>query len=329
MKFGAQTTTGSGKLTLTPELQLDREYPIEIELPNGSQGDLIKFEWKLPSFKFDPAFTREVEAAKHSDVVIAILGLTPPEERENMDRNTMNLPADQLALLKALLAVNPNIIVVFIAGSPLNLDWLNDNIPAILIAWYPGQRGGEAIANIISGDVTPSGKLPFAYFRHDSDVISMDEYDITKGLTYWYNSKIPLYPFGFGLSYTTFKYANFSLSKTELTLDPLDTFFVHGEIFNMGSYDGEEVVQVYIRKVSDLNHIPLKRPYPKMQLKGFTKILVSKGSSMRVEIRVLLENLTFFDASTGQLKCESGIYDVMVGRSSQQIEFTQQIEIHP
>ena len=152
-----------------------------------------------------PADQNNLEAVKDADLVIAVMGITPNDESENRDRATLHLPVEQEEFIKKVAAENPRTVLVLESGSPLAVPWAAAHVPAIVQAWYPGQEGGNAIADILFGDANPSGRLPLTFYADDSQVRPMDEYDLTRGRTYMYLQDKPLYPFGYGLSYTTFK----------------------------------------------------------------------------------------------------------------------------
>lgn len=140
------------------------------------------------------------------DLTIAVLGINKSIEREGQDRNSIELPKDQQAFIEEAYKINPNTIVVLVAGSSLAINWIDEHIPAIVNAWYPGEAGGIAVAEVLFGDYNPGGRLPLTYYRSLDELPAFDDYDIRKGRTYQFFEKTPLYAFGHGLSYTTFAY---------------------------------------------------------------------------------------------------------------------------
>jgi beta-glucosidase len=159
--------------------------------------------------------TRAADLARRSDVAIVFLGTNLRVEAEGRDRRDLNLPGAQEQLLEAVYAANPKTVLVLMNAGPLAVTWANDHLPAILDAWYPGEAGGTAIAQVLLGDYNPGGHLPYTVYAGLDGVPPQNEYDVSKGFTYLYFKGVPLYPFGHGLSYTQFKYSNLKLSQTK------------------------------------------------------------------------------------------------------------------
>jgi beta-glucosidase len=156
-----------------------------------------------------------VELARNSDVALLFVGTNLTIANEHFDRSDLDLPGNQLKLVQEVYKANPRTVVVLINGIALTIDWLDTNVPSIIEAWYPGQAGGTAIAVTIFGAYNPGGKLPVTFYLNFKNLAPIDEYDITKGHSYWFYEGEVLYPFGFGLSYTTFEYANLIIDKNE------------------------------------------------------------------------------------------------------------------
>ncbi len=163
---------------------------------------------------FDEAgeLKQAVELARKADVAMVFVGTDQRIEQEGRDRKTLGLTGNQEELVEAVFAANPHTIVVEMSAGPLTVPWIAKNVPAMLQAWWPGEEGGHAIADVIFGDVNPAGRLPHTVYASEAQVPPVDEYDITKGFTYMYVNGEPLFPFGHGLSYTTFKYGGLKLS---------------------------------------------------------------------------------------------------------------------
>lgn len=263
---------------------------------------------------------RALRAAENADVVVAVVGFSHVDEGEYIlpglnvggDRKKLTLHKKDVALIRALAASGKPVVVVFYAGAATLTDEWQDGVSAILYAGYPGMEGGRALANIISGRVNPSGKLPFTVAKRAEDYppflyASDKRTDIEYG--YWHgyadfgrHGKIPAYPFGFGLSYTTFSYADLKCAKTH------DKLLVSVQVTNTGKVDGTEVVQVYAG--SNLPDKPLK------QLKGFARVTLAAGESKRVEIPVTIASLALYDGETGSMKVPAAV-TVYAGGSSQ------------
>ena len=223
-----------------------------------------------------------VNLAKNSDLVILFMGLSPSLEGEEMnvsidgfkgDRTDINLPRIQTDLMKEIVKQGKPTVLVLLNGSALAVNWENENIPAILEAWYPGQSGGTAIADVIFGDYNPSGRLPVTFYRDIDQLPPFGDYDM-KGRTYRYFEGQPLYEFGYGLSYTTFKY-NFKSIPSSVQAG--ENIPVSVEVSNTGDKDGDEVVQLYV----SLPESELRKPIRSLQ--GFKRIHLKAGETRTVE----------------------------------------------
>jgi len=246
------------------------------------------------------------EAARNSDVVIAVMGINRSIEREGKDRSDINLPADQKEFIKAMYKINKNVVLVIVAGSSLDLRWENENIPAIVNAWYPGQEGGTAVAEVLFGKYNPAGRLPLTYYNSVEDLPAFDDYDLSNR-TYKYFKGGVLYPFGYGLSYSQFKYTNLSIDEKENTID------VEFDVKNIGRYDGDEVAQVYVQ-LSEYEGV-----VPEKELRGFKRVHLKKGEKQRVSVSLRCEDLRYWSESKSKFIYPAGVPKVMVGASSADI----------
>ena len=250
------------------------------------------------------------EAARNSDVVIAVMGINRSIEREGKDRSDINLPADQKEFIKAMYKINKNVVLVIVAGSSLDLRWENENIPAIVNAWYPGQEGGTAVAEVLFGKYNPAGRLPLTYYNSVEDLPAFDDYDLSNR-TYKYFKGGVLYPFGYGLSYSQFKYTNLSIDEKENTID------VEFDVKNIGRYDGDEVAQVYVQ-LSEYEGV-----VPEKELRGFKRVHLKKGEKQRVTVSLRREDLIYWSESKSKFIYPAGVPKVMVGASSADIRLTK------
>ncbi len=279
--------------------------------------------WKNESAEVaaDPAaeLTKAVDLARSADVAIVCIGTTAAVEQEARDRKSLGLTGTQEELVKAVLAANPKTIVVQMSAGPLTVPWLASNVPAMLQAWWAGEEGGHAIADVIFGDVNPAGRLPHTVYAAESQVPPMDEYDITKGFTYMYLKGEPLFPFGHGLSYTTFKYSGMKLSADKIKSS--DGVNVSAEITNTGKRAGEEVVQLYVHQVKS----SVKRPAK--ELRGFQRISLEPGQTKTVTFILLGGKLAFWDEKPHGFLVEPGAFEVMFGASSGDIRQKGQLEV--
>jgi len=247
------------------------------------------------------------KAARECDMVVAVLGINKTIESEGKDRDDILLPKDQREFIEEVYKINPNTVVVLVAGSSLAINWMQENLPAIVNAWYPGEQGGTAVAEVLFGDYNPGGRLPLTYYNSLDDIPAFDDYDITKGRTYQYFTGKPLYPFGFGLSYTAFKYG-----KPEI-IDLGNELSIKFDVKNVGRYDGDEVSQIYV-KLPDTGVIT-----PNKELKGFSRNTIRKGETKRVEIKVKKELLRYWNEAKGEFVTPQGVYRFMIGASSDDI----------
>jgi len=236
-------------------------------------------------------------------------------ESEGQDRESINLSADQEVFIQEMFKVNPRTVVVLVAGSSLAIGWINEHIPAIVDAWYPGEQGGTAVADVLFGDYNPAGRLPLTFYNNMNELPPFDDYDMTKGRTYQYFKGKPLYPFGFGLSYTTFAYTNLKIQEAGAKVK------VSFNLKNSGKVAGDEVAQVYV-KLPDMNlTLPIK------QLKGFKRVSIKAGKTELVTIELDREQLRYWDESQSKFVTPKGSYTIMVGASSEDIRLTQTITI--
>lgn len=262
---------------------------------------------------------KATELAGKSDVAIVFIGTTAAVEQEERDRKTLGLTGTQAELALAVVAANPKTIVVEMSAGPLTVPALKKKVPAMLQAWWPGEEGGHAIADVLFGDVNPAGRLPHTVYASEAQVPPLDEYDITKGFTYMYVNGAPLFPFGLGLSYTTFKYGKLKLSADKIKAD--GSVNVSVEVSNTGKRGGDEVVQLYVHQMKS----KVKRPAK--ELRGFQRISLQPGGKRIVTFTLPAEKLAFWDEKTHGFLVEPGAYDIMIGTSSEDIRVKEQVKV--
>ncbi|MNP92720.1 Xylan 1,4-beta-xylosidase precursor [compost metagenome] len=271
-------------------------------------------------------FVPALALAKKSDVIVFVGGISPGLEGENGDtylkeidgfdggdKTNLDLPSVQTALLKELKKLGKPIIFVMMNGSALAINWENDNLDGIVEAWYGGQAAGQAVADVLFNNYNPSGKMPLTFYKSMDDVPSFDDYSMD-GKTYRYYSKPVLYPFGYGLSYSTFAYSNLKLSSKTFTGKIKITVTVK----NTGKYDGDEVMQCYIHQQGSK---AIK------ELKGFQKVHLKKGESKNVIFELDADNLMRYNTQKDDLALVPGKTEVMIGVSSQDIKLKSEFEI--
>ena len=248
--------------------------------------------------------------ASNADVIIYVGGITPAQEGEGFDRKEIELPEVQEALVEDLQAMGKPMVMVNCSGSAMALTWEDEHLPAILQAWYPGEEGGRAVAEVLFGEVNPSGHLPVTFYRATADLPAFTDYSMANR-TYRYFKGKPLYAFGHGLSYTKFEYSSGRLAASQIAEN--GTAKLTFTIKNSGSRDGDEVAQVYYR------HVHSKVPQPKESLCGFKRVTVEKGQSAEVTIDVPAERLRYWDTEKKQYVIEPGEYEFLVGAASDDI----------
>ena len=301
---------------------------VMIEYFETGNSASMKFEWELQT---KVKYNKEVlQLAKNADLVIVAAGLTKIFECEGFDRASMDLPGAQNQMIKDVAKINPNTIVILTNGTPVTMvDWLED-VPAVLEAFYPGQEEGNAIADILFGDVNPSGKLPVTFPKHYEDNPAYKYYPgVNSQLTYsegiyvgyrYYDTKnvAPLFPFGFGLSYTDFEYSSISLDKEYIKNDEVLAITV--KVKNIGKYDGDEVVQLYVKDIKSTIDRPEK------ELKGFKKVHLKQGESKTIEFEIDKTALSYYDVDKKQWVAEQGDFELWIGSSSRDIRLKEKFE---
>jgi beta-glucosidase len=264
----------------------------------------------------EAGFAEAIEAAQKAQVAVMVMGLSQQlegEERQQEgnppgvvslgDRVSLNLPPIQEKLLQAVYQTGTPTILVLLNGSAVAVNWADEHIPAILEAWYPGQAGGAAIANALFGLFNPGGRLPITFYRSSSDLPPFTDYRMANR-TYRYFMGDPLYPFGFGLSYTTFAYRN--LQITPVQVEPGGSVSIQVDVKNTGQRLGDEVVQLYLKDMT------ASLPVPQLQLQGFSRIRLAPGEKQTVHFTLTAEQMSFVD-DNGQWVLEPGEFKVWLG----------------
>jgi beta-glucosidase len=286
-----------------------KPHAIRLEYVRTYYDRNLALQWIPPA---QPLLDAAVQSAKQADAVVAFVGLSPDLEGEEMnvhvagfdggDRTEIGLPATQENLLKALKATGKPLIVVLTSGSAIAANWANENADAVLEAWYSGQAGGTAIAETLAGTNNPSGRLPVTFYRDVKDLPSFTDYSM-RNRTYRYFNGPVLYPFGYGLSYTTFAYSEAKLSASEVHAGLPATASV--AVRNSGKVAGEEVVQLYVAAPGDAG---VEHP----SLAGFTRVQLAPGESKRVSIDVDPRWISRVD-DKGERHIQAGDYTLWLG----------------
>ena len=314
----------------------------EVTLTAGQPYDvLLEFRWQgvpmhravelgyLPPQEAD-LMTAAVTAAQKADVVVLVAGLTKEWEAEGFDRVNMELPGDQNELIERVTAVNPNTIIVLNGGSPLAMPWI-DHVAAVLTQWFNGQECGNALADILFGDVNPSGKLPTTFPVRLEDNPAFINYPgengkvhygegLFVGYRYYDKKKLkPLFPFGHGLSYTTFEYTNLQVSSAQFTPD--QALEIRCDVGNSGAVAGKEVVQLYVR---DLVSTLVR---PEKELKAFAKIKLAPGECQTITFKLTREAFHYYRPEQNGWQVEPGEFEILIGASSQDIRLQATVEL--
>jgi len=295
------------------QVEAGKKYKIEIRYAQMYNWQAnIEFDFGK---EVDVDYTELINKLKGMDVVIFVGGLSGMLEGEEMpvsypgfkggDRTNIELPSVQRNCLKALKAAGKKVIFVNCSGSAIALTPETESCDAIVQAWYPGEMGGQAVADVLFGDFNPSGKLPITFYKSSEQLKDFEDYSMA-GRTYRYTTD-PLFPFGFGLSYTKFEIGNAIVSKT--TIHRNDTISITIPVKNIGKRDGAEVIQIYVRKVNDVDG-PIKT------LRGFKRVEIPAGKTQHVKIDLPPSTFEFYDWNQRRMAITSGEYEVYYGNSS-------------
>ena len=292
------------------ELEAGRIYDLRLDYANRSSDPQVHLLWSIPGTDL---LTPAIEAAEKADIVVLVMGLSSDLEGEEMpvkiegfdggDRTHIKLPRPQEELLREIHSLGKPVVLVLISGSALAVNWANDNIPAIIQAWYPGQAGGDAVADVLFGDYNPGGRLPVTFYRAVEDLPPFEDYAMEQR-TYRYFRGQPLFPFGHGLSYTAFSYSDLRLSSISIPADEMLSVSV--DVENTGDRPGDEVVQLY---VSDLE---ASVPVPIRQLQGFERVHLAPGQRKTVSFTLAPRQLSLI-LDDGQRVVEPGLFQVTIG----------------
>jgi beta-glucosidase len=308
-------------------LEAGRAHELKLEYFEGQRDAEVRLAWTLPGA--GTPFEEALNAARAADLVVFVGGLTAEVEGEEMrvsypgfaggDRTDIELPAVQQRMLEALHATGKPVVLVLTTGSALGVRWAQANLPAIVLAWYPGQQGGNAVADVLFGDENPAGRLPVTFYQSVAQLPPFDDYHM-EGRTYRYFRGEPLYPFGHGLSYTRFEYSGLQVSpprvgttgRVEVSLD----------VRNAGPRDGDEVVQLYVSDVAPSRKAALR------DLRGFERVPLKAGEQKRVRFELVPErDLARYDEVQEAFVVEPGEFEFEVGASSRDLRLRGRVRV--
>ena len=306
---------GSGR-TYTLQAEAGKSYDIKIVYSYINNFGQINFDLGI---KEEISIPKTVAQVKDADVIVFVGGISPRLEGEELgvqipgfykgDRTSLELPAVQRQLLNALKAAGKKVIYVNCSGSAIGLEPETKSCEAILQAWYPGQAGGQAVAEVLFGDYNPSGSLPVTFYKNVEQLPDFENYDMTNR-TYRYFTGKPLFPFGYGLSYTTFNYGEVQLPASAKVNE---TIKVSVPVTNSGKMDGDEIVQVYIKKQGD-EEGPIKA------LRAFKRVHIPAGKTVNVELELTPKQMEWWSNSTNTMCNQEGNFDIMVGCDSENLQ---------
>ncbi|WP_278010360.1 glycoside hydrolase family 3 N-terminal domain-containing protein [Flavobacterium gyeonganense] len=306
-------TKGATNIVTTPKnIEAGKKYKVRIEMWEGGWGARAHLRWNLEKVNMQPA----IEAAKKADVAIVVLGESNELVEENRDVADLNLHGMQQELIEAIQKTGTPVVCVLLNGRPLSTNWIADNIPAIIEGWFPGENGGRAVADVLFGDYNPAGRLPITVPKSVGQLPIYYNQKPSAIHRYLAESENPLFNFGFGLSYTKFEYSNLTLSSTEIKKD--GELKVSVDVKNVGNFDGDEVVQLYI------NDVYSSVTTPEKTLKGFKRLNIKKGETKTVEFTLTPDELSLWNREMKRV-VEPGNFEVMVGGNSielQKLNFT-------
>ena len=320
-----------------PDPRLAQSAPIQLEAGRSYRVRLVGQEsygeaqlelvWSPPTAGLE---AEAVRAAQQADAVVMFLGLTARLEGEEMsvqvegfrggDRTSIDLPAAQQRLLERIVAVGKPTVLVLLNGSALAVNWAHANVPAIVEAWYPGQAAGTAIADVLFGDYNPAGRLPVTFYKSVTDLPPFEEYAMTNR-TYRFFKGAPLYPFGHGLSYTTFTYAN--LRTRADSVSSRDSVVVQVDVTNSGRRAGDEVVQLYVQHLGSSVERPIR------ELRGYRRVRLAPGETRTVTLAFPASSLAYWDAQADRWASENEQVRLQVGTSSADIRIDRVIRVTP
>jgi len=306
-------------------LEAGRRYRLRVDGEESYGEAELQLLWATPTEALESEAT---DAARRADVVVLCLGLTARLEGEEMrvaiegfsggDRTRLDLPAPQQHLLERIVALGKPTVLVLMSGSAVAVNWAQEHVPAILEAWYPGQAGGTAIAEVLFGAYNPGGRLPVTFYRDVADLPPFEDYRMA-GRTYRFFEGVPLYPFGYGLSYTTFRYDRLRVSRDTLRGD--DSLTVAVDVTNTGARGGDEVVQLYVR----YPHSAV--PRPRRDLRGFRRVTLGPGESRTITFPLTAAAFRYWDADAHRWAVENGPVVVEIGASSGDIRLERGVAV--
>lgn len=318
-----------------------KSYSITVEYFEATGDAGVELVWEYKGIQnineeknsFEPS-AEAMANVKNADVAIFVGGLDATWEGEEMsyrvgvegfnrgDRTKIELPEAQIRTLKAMLETGTPVVFVLLSGSSIAFEGTEKDLSALLLGWYPGQRGGDAVADVLFGDYNPAGRLPVTFYKSTEDLTDFRDYNMRagNGQTYRYFNSEPLYPFGYGLSYTSFEYSDITISENTIDVD--QNVKISVKVKNIGDIAGEEVVQLYVRDVESKLEMPVK------QLKDFKRVALDKGEETVVEFDLNAKTaFRYYNAAKRKYEVEPGIFELQIGASSKDIRLKKNVTV--
>jgi beta-glucosidase len=322
----AEHSTNSS--TAKIQLEQGKVYNIRLEYFESSKEAEVTLGWDQGMPQEQNSFDQAVEFTRQADAAIFVGGLSATLEGEQMkvpypgfaggDRTEIYLPETQEKMLQAMHATGKPVVFVMLTGSAVAINWEQENLPAIICGWYPGQHG-DAVADVLFGAYNPAGRLPVTFYKSIDQLPPFENYDM-QGRTYRYFKGEPLYPFGHGLSYTAFQYSDLKINKKQARAN--DTVKVSFTIANAGKIDGDEVPQLYIRDVKSTLPMPIK------QLRGFNRVHLKAGESKTVTFNLTPnQDMSYYDVKKSDYAVEPGDFEIQIGASSADIRLKDTVAV--
>lgn len=312
---GTKANHGSRGMSHTMVVEAGKSYDLQIDFYYNRGDAELKFDF---GYKEEINIENSIARIKEADIVLFAGGISSSLEGEEMgvklpgfkggDRTDIELPAVQREFINALKRAGKKVVLINCSGSPIALEPELESSEAILQAWYPGQAGGKAVADVLFGDYSPGGRLPVTFYRSAAQLPDFENYDM-EGRTYRYMTDSPLFPFGYGLSYTTFKYGKPHLNKTIVKAGETVTLTLTVPVTNIGKMDGDEVVQVYLRKKDD-------KEGPNKTLRAFKRLTIASGQTENVVFELTSKQFEWWNDNTHSVDVFAGNFDILVGGSS-------------
>ena len=308
---------------------IDVRFARGVELDRGSESIFDpQFASPKPTLltqqQKDAAFVQAIDTIRRSDAAVLVMGELQSMNGERASRQSLDLPGDQEKLLEAAVATGKPVVLVLLTGRPLTINWAAAHVPAILDVWYPGTEGGNAVADLLFGDANPSGKLPITWPRSAGQEPlyynpTLSQIPNERDTMYWDGSNAPLYPFGYGLSYSRFSIGNLTLSSN--TLKPKGTLSATVTLRNTSRRDGSEVVQLYVHQRTGSAARPVR------ELKGFQRVTLKGGEVRVVSIPLHADDLRYWSEATRDWEDGSGTFDLWMGDSSAATDHATLVEL--